>query len=281
MPPPESSPPRPPPPALDRAAVARQFARAAARFDAAAQPLHEVRDELLSRLGFFALDPGVVLDLGAGTGLATRALRRRFPRALVLGLDLSPAMLGQAARRARWPRRFARLAGDGCALPLRAGSCDLVFANLSLPWCVILDLALAEVRRVLAPRGLFLFNSLGPATLREMRACWADADEWPHVNDFVDVHDLGSALARAGFTEPVLDVEQYSRSFDTFASLCAALRALGARNAHAMRRRAPTGRGRLAAAQAAYERLRDAGGLPATFEVVSGAAFAGEPRTGH
>ena len=61
----------------------------------------------------------------------------------------------------------------------------------------------------------------------------------------------------------------------------AALRALGARNAHAMRRRAPTGRGRLAAAQAAYERLRGAGGLPATFEVVSGAAFAGEPRTGH
>ncbi|MGE0580896.1 MAG: methyltransferase domain-containing protein [Steroidobacteraceae bacterium] len=275
MPPPDVRSERPPPPALDRAAVARQFARAAGRFDAAAQPLAEVREELLSRIDFFGLDPGVVLDLGAGTGQASRMLRRRFSRALVVAIDLSPAMLSRAARRARWPRRFERVAGDGCALPLRAGSCDLVFANLALPWCVIHDLALSEVRRVLAPRGLFLFSTLGPATLRELRDSWATVDELPHVNDFLDVHDVGSALARAGFTEPVLDVEQYARSFPAFADLAAALRALGSQNAHALRRRSLTGRGRLAGALATYERLRDAAGLPATFEVVYGAAFAG------
>lgn len=263
---------------LDRAAVARHFARAAARYDEAAVPLREVREELLSRVEFFGLTPGVVLDLGAGTGQASHALRRRFRGALVVALDLAPAMLAVAARRARWPRRFERVAGDACALPLRAGSCDLVVANLALPWCADLDLALAEVRRVLAPRGLFLFSTLGTATLRELRESWAAADSAPHVHDFVDMHDLGSALARAGFAEPVLDVEQYARRYRTFAEMAGALRAAGAQNAHAARARGLTGRARLAAARATYERQRHEGLLPATFEVVYGAAFAGEPR---
>jgi malonyl-CoA O-methyltransferase len=281
MPPPEFPTPVPPPPALDRAAVARHFERAARGFDEAAAPFAEVRIELLSRIGFFGLTPRVVLDLGAGTGHSARALRRQFRGSLVLALDQSPAMLAVAARRARWPRRFERIAGDACALPLRDGSCDLVFANLSLPWFAILDLALTEVRRVLAPHGLFLFSSLGPGTLRELRESWARADDAPHVHDFVDMHDLGSALARAGFAEPVLDVEQYSLRYASLAALTAALRATGARNAHALRRRTLGGRGRLAAATLAYETLRVGDGLPASFEVVYGAAFAGDPRVAH
>ncbi|HQZ80080.1 MAG TPA: methyltransferase domain-containing protein [Steroidobacteraceae bacterium] len=277
MSPPESPSHGLPYPALDRAAVARNFARAAAGFDIAAAPLGEVREELLSRIGFFGITPGVVLDLGAGTGQAARALRRRFRRAFVIALDASPAMLSVAARRARWPRRFERIAGDACALPLRDGSCDLVIANLSLPWFVILDLALTEVRRVLAPRGLFLFSTLGPATLRELRESWAAADRAPHVHDFADMHDLGSALARAGFIEPVLDVEQFTRRFHTLHEIATALRATGTQNAHAARARGLTGRGRFAVAQEAYERQRLEGLLPATFEVVYGAAFACEP----
>jgi len=278
MPPPEPPVPAPPPPALDRAAVARHFARAAPRFDEATGPFAGVREELLSRIGYFGLDPRVVLDLGAGTGPASRALRRRFRHARVLALDQSAALLAQAAHRARWPRRFERVAGDACALPLRAGSCDLVFANLSLPWFPVLDLALAEVRRVLAPRGLFLFSSLGPATLRELRASWSLVDHAPHVHDFIDMHDLGSALARAGFAEPVLDTEEHARQYPSFTALGAALRAAGAGNAHALRRRSLTGRARFAAAEKAYESRRGRDGLPATFEVVYGAAFAGEAR---
>lgn len=284
--PPDGRPPSPDwpracsPPAIDRAAVARHFARAAAHFDAAAEPLREVRDELLSRTGFFGLAPRVILDLGAGTGQGTRALRRAFPRALVTALDLAPAMLAVAARRARWPRRFARLAGDACFLPLRTGSCDLVVANLVLQWCADPDRALAEVRRVLSPQGVFLFSTLGPGTLRELRESWAAADRAPHVHDFIDMHDLGSALARAGFAEPVLDVEQYARGFATLAALAGALRALGARNAHAARPRGLTGRRRHAAVLAAYEGQRRDGLLPATFEVVYGAAFAGVGRAG-
>ncbi len=278
MPPPEAPPPPESPSAsLDRAAVARHFARAAA-LAADAEPAREVREELLSRIGFFGIDPKVVLDLGAGTGQAAAALRRRFRRAHVVALDLSPAMLAIAARRARWPRRFTRVAGDACALPLRQGSCDLVVANLALPWCVDPDRALAEMRRVLTPRGLLLFSTLGTATLRELRESWATVDRSPHVHDFIDMHDLGSALARAGFAEPVLDLEQYTRHFDTLRALASQLKHAGAGNAHAARARGLTGRKRIAAVTQAYERWRREGLLPATFEVVYAAAFAGEPR---
>jgi len=268
----------PPPETLDRAAVAREAGRAAATYDSVADLMREVGDELLSRVEYFDLAPRAVLDLGAGTGHASRALRARFRAALVVALDLSPAMLAAAARRARWPRRFERVAGDAAALPLRTGSVDLVYSSLALPSFVDLDGALAEIRRVMTPKGLFLFSALGPDTLRELRESWAEADSAVHVHDFVDMHDLGSALGRAGFAEPVLDVEHYTRHFESLPALATALRTAGARNAHAARARGLTTRRRLAALTRAYESRRGDAGLPATFEVVFGAAFAGEPR---
>ncbi len=268
----------PPPESLDRAAVAREAGRAAATCDSVADLTREIGDELLSRVAYFDLAPRTVLDLGAGTGHASRALRARFRAARVIALDLSIAMLAIAARQARWPRRFDRIAGDACALPLRSGSIDLVYCSLALPSFANLDAALAEIRRAMTPRGLFLFSALGPDTLRELRESWAAADSAVHVHDFVDMHDLGSALTRAGFAEPVLDVEHYVRQFESLAALAAALRAAGARNAHAARPRGLTTRRRREALAQAYESRRERGGLPATFEVVYGAAFAGEPR---
>ncbi|MGD9599655.1 MAG: malonyl-ACP O-methyltransferase BioC [Steroidobacteraceae bacterium] len=274
MPPPDT-----PSAALDRHAVVRHFARAAAQYDANAAALREVRAELLSRVDYFGLEPRVVLDIGAGTGQCARALRRRFRRARVLAVDLVPAMLQAGARHARWPRRFTRIAGDACALPLRDSSCELIVANLALEWCGDLDLALAELRRVLAPPGVFLFSTLGAGTLRELRESWLTADRSAHVHDFVDMHDLGSALARAGFAEPVLDVEDYTHGFASLRALGESLRGLGAGNAHTGRARGLTSPARLAAASAAYETRRLDAQLPATFTVVYGAAFAGIMRS--
>ncbi len=78
---------------------------------------------------------------------------------------------------------------------------------------------------------------------------------------------------RAGFAEPVLDVEHYRRHYPDAQTLMHELKQLGARNAMRARARGLTGRGRLAAMLAAYEQLRTAQGVPATFEVIAGAAF--------
>ncbi len=63
-----------------------------------------------------------------------------------------------------------------------------------------------------------------------------------HVNEFVDVHDLGSALARAGFVEPVLDVDRAVRHYADARALDARAEGLGAHNVDARRARGLTGR---------------------------------------
>ena len=105
---------------------------------------------------------------------------------------------------------------------------------------------LRELHRVSRPRAVDLLD-LRPDTLRELRDAWASVDAAPHVNPFVDMHDLGSALARAGFSEPVLDVDRHRLDYDEPLALMRELQQIGARNALADRPRGLTGRRRLAA----------------------------------
>lgn len=259
--------------ALDRRAVRRSFDRAAAAYDAAAVLQGQVRAQLLERLDYVRLEPAVVVDLGCGTGHAARALKDRYPRARVIAIDLAEGMLREARRCRSWLRRFDRVCADARRLPLAAGSVDLLFSNLMLQWCPELDEVFAEFRRVLKPSGLLNFTTFGPDTLFELREAWAAADGGVHVNAFADMHDLGEGLMRAGLAEPVLDVERMSLAYPDVVALMRDLKAIGARNANAARARGLTGRRRFAAMQAAYERRRRNGVLPATYEVIFGQAW--------
>jgi malonyl-CoA O-methyltransferase len=116
--------------------------------------------------------------------------------------------------------------------------------------------------------------TLGPDTLFELRRAWQAADpRHVHVNRFIDMHDLGDALVRAGFAEPVLDVERYTLTYDDVRALMHDLKAIGAHNATAGRARGLTGKATLARMLAAYEAYRREGKLPATYEVVLAQAW--------
>jgi malonyl-CoA O-methyltransferase len=261
---------------IDRRAVMRAFSRAAPDYEAAARLERRVRAELLDRLQFFPLKPAQVLDLGAATCESTRQLHERFPRAQVLAVDLTEAML-RAAPETRWPWQragFARVCADAAALPLRAQSVDLIFSNLMLQWCDRPQVVFEEFVRVLRPGGLLLFSTFGPDTLGELRAAWAAADDGSHVSAFADMHELGNGLMQAGLAEPVLDVEHHRLHYADARALMRELKLLGARNAAHDRARGLTGRRHLDRMLTAYEGVREEKGLPATFEVISGAAFA-------
>lgn len=258
---------------LDRLLVRRSFDRASRGYDRAAVLQARVREQLLQRLELVKLEPEVVLDAGAGTGHASRELTRRYGNARVIALDVSLAMLSQAAHQQRLLRRFRRVCADAARLPLAAGSVDLVYSNLMLQWCDDLDAVFAEVRRVLRPHGLFTFSTFGPDTLIELRKAWRAADGHVHVNRFLDMHDIGDALMRAGLAEPVLDVERYTLTYDDTLTLMRDLKAIGAHNVTAGRPAGLTGRGRFARMREAYEAHRQDGKLPATYEVVFGQAW--------
>ena len=258
---------------LDRAGVRASFDRASASYESAAGLQARVAAELLERLAVFAFEPRVVLDLGAGTGRVTRELKRRYRRALVIALDLAPGMLREARRHQQLWRRFERVCADALRLPLADASVDVVFSSLMLQWCEPLDTALAECRRVLKPDGFFAFSTFGPDTLHELRGAWASADGYNHVNHFVDVHEVGDALVRAGLMEPVLDVDRVEVSYPDALSLMRDLKAIGAHNVTAGRPRALVGRARLKRMQDAYEAFRRDDRLPATYEVIYGASW--------
>jgi malonyl-CoA O-methyltransferase len=191
----------------------------------------------------------------------------------VIALDIAPGML-KAAPRPRWPRRrFERVCADAYALPLASRSVELIFSNLMLQWCDRADRVFCELARVLKPGGVFVFSSFGPDTLSELRLAWESADHAVHVSQFPDMPQLGAALMHAGLSEPVMDIEQHRLCYPDVYALMNELKRSGARNAASQRSRGLTSRSRLQRMVAAYEQRRGASGLPATFEVIYGAAF--------
>jgi malonyl-CoA O-methyltransferase len=258
---------------LDARGVRSSFDRASASYEAAAVLQARVGDELLERLDFFRFEPQVVVDLGAGTGRLSGELKRRYKRASVVAVDIAPGMLREARRHFGLFRRFERVCADVRQLPFNDGSVDLAVSNLMLQWCDEPDAALAEIRRVLQPDGFFAITTLGPDTHKELRAAWAAVDTYSHVNTFIDMHDIGDAFGRAGFTEPVLDVERVTLTYSDVLALMRDLKTIGAHNVTAGRPRGLVGRARLRAMEAAYERARVEGRIPATYEVIYGAAW--------
>lgn len=266
---------------FDTAHVRRAFGRAAASYDAHAALQDEVGQRLQERLDDAVLAPARILDVGSGTGRGTAALRKRYPQAQLIALDLALPMLRAASRHRSWLRPFARVCGDAEALPLADAAIDLLHSNLCLQWCGTLDAVFDGFRRVMRPKGILLFSTFGPSTLHELRSAFAEVDAKPHVSRFLDIHQVGDALLAAGFRDPVLERETFTLTYSDLPSLMRELRAIGATNADHQRSRALTGKAHLQRVVDAYEAFRDNGRLPATYEVVYAQAWApdaGQPR---
>jgi SAM-dependent methyltransferase len=107
-----------------------------------------------------------VLDAGCGTGRALPPLRAAVgPSGVVVGADLTPAML-EAAVRAGRDRQGRLLLADVAALPLRSGSLDAVFASGLIAHLPQPEENLRELARVVRPGGtLALFHPIGRAAL--------------------------------------------------------------------------------------------------------------------
>jgi len=129
-------------------------------------------EDLAARVA--ALDPGRVLELAAGTGALTSALLTASPAVPVVATDLNEAMV--AAGSAREPRAEWRQADAG-RLPFEDGEFDLVVCQFGVMFFPDKPAAYAEVRRVLAPNGRFLFSSWGPLAAHGFGAAFQSALE--------------------------------------------------------------------------------------------------------
>lgn len=261
--------------ALDREAVRRSFEEAVTTYDEAAVLQRQVADELIDRLSLIHHQPESILDLGCGTGYCTRALAGQYKSARITGLDLAHGMAAHARKRSGWLARHKQryLSGDAERLPFANDTFDLVVSSLTLQWCDP-DLAFPELARVLRPGGVLMYSSFGPDTLQELRQAWSEVDYGVHVHDFLDMHDLGDAMLRAGLADPVVDMDKAVMTYADVRSLLKDLKAIGAHNAADRRPRGLTGRGHFERLERAYSSFSDVNGrLPATYEIIYGHAM--------
>ncbi len=251
------------------------FGQAAASYDEAAVLAKEVSLRMTARLDFVKLSPARFADIGCATGDGIHALQARYPQALPLAIDYAPAMLAEVQRHVPWMDRLRRraprcVAADVRALPLANGTLGLAWSNLMLHWLDDPLPAFRELQRVLEVGGLLMFSTLGPDTLRELRAAGATT-----LRRFHDMHDLGDMLMAAGFADPVMEMEKIVLTYRGPCGLLRDQRLLGVRDglfgAMGFREARRVFRN--------WQRQTESDGrLPATFEIVYGHAWKAEPK---
>lgn len=269
----------------DKQQMRAAFEQSAAHYDAVAILQREVADRLLERLPLLKMTPATILDLGSGTGYCSEKLAAHYPKARLTSLDLASAMVTKTRSRfSRWSRLrrgHQFVCADAEALPFADNSFEMVFSSLTLQWCADLERTFSEIRRVLKPGGVLLYTTLGPDTLKELRASWATVDGQVHVNTFLDMHDVGDAMLRARLAEPVMDMELLTMTYEDAMTLMRDLKTLGAHNVNPGRDHGLTAPKKLKAVLDAYAQFRMADGLlPASYEVVYGHAWRAQKELG-
>lgn len=250
--------------------VRESFECAASTYDAAAAVQRQVCNRLLEKFDFsdFGGDiPTRILDAGCGTGHGARLLRARWPTAHITGVDFAPSMLSLAQR-----ETDVCYAADIEELPFAEASFDLWWSSLTIQWCAI-GTAFSEAARVLRPGGRLALSTLGPGTFNELRLAFSGVDQHRHTLPFNEPDYVERALARAGFGRIILRREKHTVHYPDLKTLLRAIKGIGAHNVGEGARRGMMGRNAWQQVEVAYEQHRQAGGLPASYDVILGYAI--------
>lgn len=136
-------------------------------------------NDLLERLEWLTMKPEVIVVLGWGAGDLQKELQVKYP-----GVTVATELLQDK--------------------PV-----DMLLANLYLPWQPDYQSVLTSWQKYMRPEGVLLLSSLGPDTLQE---CAGILDCIPQC---VDMHEMGDALASLGFSDPVMEVQQYTLEYSS------------------------------------------------------------------
>ena len=191
-----------------------RFDRIADRYPQNSFLQREVANRLIDRSQLIKIYPKAILDLGCGAGYLTNELARHYPEPKIIGIDNSRQMINTAIKHSHPNANIEYIHADILNTKLEE-KFDLVVANFALPILNSdINLIFKKITNYLAPNGLFLFSSLGPDTLKELKYSWSKVDNFDRVNNFQDLHILGDILFNLGFNTPVLDREIFTLLYD-------------------------------------------------------------------
>ena len=238
---------------------------------------------MAERLEVILLQPAVVLDWWSALGAGAEHLARCYPKARRIAVEPTAEWAARsidASRRpwwsaGRWTGAPLDVVAQTGAVPAGA---KLVWANMMLHAVVDPPALFERWHSLLDVDGFVMFSCLGPGTLRELRALYARLG-WPAPTPgFIDMHDLGDMLVRAGFADPVMDQETLTLQWASPDALLAELRTLGGNTApdRIQGLRTPRWRERLGRELAALAGLD--GKISLSVEVAYGHAFKAAPK---
>lgn len=262
--------------------VLQQFNRRAP-LDAAQFLYGEIAQRMLSRLSYMILEPEHILDAGCGAGHSVDPLRARYVEMDYVGVDHSPSLLAVAEQRhvhqaSLWQRLRKKstktpvfVEADLAKTGLAPQSFDLIWSNLALHWHPEPHAVIEEWRRLLRPDKLLMFSTFGPATLKELRTALEDADIQTATIEYVDMHDYGDLLLQHGFSDPVMDQEIITLTYQSAEQLIKEVQSLGG-NPHIARQ--PMGRAEFLKLLQALDKQRHMDGtIHLSIEVAYGHAW--------
>ncbi|MBK5197823.1 MAG: methyltransferase domain-containing protein [Methyloceanibacter sp.] len=262
---------------FDRKLLRARRARFAHEIESHQFLLEHVGREIAERVAIMLRPFPLALDLGAYRGLLGRKVAELPSVGEMIYAESAEALAALCPRPA--------LVCDEDLLPFKDGSLNLVVSGLALHRVNDLPGALIQIRRALAPDGLFMAALLGARSLIELRQTLIEAEAEteggasPRVAPFADVRDYGALLQRAGFALPVADADVLTVIYASPRDLMREVRALGGGNVLLARSKAPLPRRTLERAEAIY-RERHAtpdGRVRATFEFVFLSGWAPDP----
>lgn len=205
--------------------IADAFGRAARSYDDAAAPQRRAATLVaeLARRQRLPERPRL-LEVGCGTGLLTRQIRDHWPDAELVVSDLSPAMVGHAAKGAMIAGTF--LSMDGEAPPFDGPWFDLILSSLAFQWFDDLPAAIARLTGLLRPGGSLFFSTMGADSFAEWRAAHDVAGESAGTPDYPDLAALRAILA--GYPDAFAFDEHWRHDFGGAKGFLAHLKGIGA-----------------------------------------------------
>ena len=256
--------------------ICNAFNAQAKHYDKASKVQNEIGQRLLERLDLLTMQPNRVLDLGCGTGTFTKLLKKKYPKARVVGVDIALEMLKHARHKQSILKKWPLINTSMDTLPFADQSFDLIFSNQVIHWSSPMQQVFKELYRILNIEGCLMFSTLGPDTFKELKQAWGQVDEYQHTNEFADMHDVGDYLLQEHFVDPVVDMEMLTVQYKTPTQLLKSLKAQGVKNINTARRKGLTPPSKMKAFIKYYEQNHaDMNKIPLTYEVVYGHAWKG------
>ncbi|MDQ5910165.1 MAG: Malonyl-[acyl-carrier protein] O-methyltransferase [Pseudomonadota bacterium] len=245
--------------------IRQAFDQAATTYDEAADVQREVCDQLAHSFAQAGLapSPDAILDAGCGTGYGVQWLEQQWPDAKLTLVDFAPGMLIASHTRSPQARRVC---ADIEALPFAASLFDLYWSSLAWQWNDPMR-CLTEAGRVLKPDGILAVATLGTHNFPELHHAFADIDDYSHVLAIPDPEQLLANCQISGWQVRLWQRQPVRRYYPDLRTLLRRVKAVGAREVE-QRRPAPFSRAAWQAITARYEQLREARGLPLTYDGV-------------